>query len=133
MAEEGKTNYPMMPVKHWWALRNKFKQSIPGTVTENYLATSLNMELKSARANILPFLQQMGITDIEGKTLDRAKQWRDDIEYPTVCAQILEDCYPVDLRDAVPTQKTIGKPLGAGLPTIRGEDNHLLLEWSQCM
>lgn len=105
MGEEGKTNYPMMPVKHWWALRKKFKQSIPGTVTDNYLATSLDMELKSARTNILPFLQQMGITDVDGKTLDRAKQWRDDMEYPAVCAQILEDCYPADLRDAVPNPK----------------------------
>jgi hypothetical protein len=100
MAEESKNSYPMIPVKHWWALRKKFKQSIPGTVTDNYLATSLNMEIKSARANILPYLQQMGIVDPDGKTLDRAKRWRDDMEYSNVCAEILSDCYPSELRDA---------------------------------
>ena len=105
MAEEIKTSYPMMPVKHWWALRKKFKQSIPGIVTDNYLATSLNMEIKSARANILPYLQQMGIIDPDGKTLDRAKRWRDDMEYPSVCEEILTDCYPGELRDAVPDPK----------------------------
>jgi len=73
MADEGKNSYPMMPVKHWWALRRKFKQSIPGTVTDNYLATSLDMELKSARSNILPFLQQMGMIDPDGALFTRAR------------------------------------------------------------
>ena len=60
------------------------------------------MEIRSARANVLPFLQQMGIIDIEGRTLDRAKQWRDNLEYPTVCKEILIESYPSDLLDAVP-------------------------------
>ena len=91
---ERKTVYPMLPVNHWWALREKFKQSIPGTVTANYLATVLNMKEVSARANILPFIQKLGITDDEGKTLDRAREWRDDTMYPDVCATMAKEVYP---------------------------------------
>ena len=101
MAEK-KTSYPMLPVNHWWALREKFKQSIPGTVTANYLATVLNMKEVSARANVLPFIQQVGITDDEGKTLDRAREWRDDTMYPDVCATMVKEVYPSELLEAVP-------------------------------
>jgi len=37
-------SFPMLPGAHWWALRDKFKQSIPGVVTESYLAAALNMQ-----------------------------------------------------------------------------------------
>ena len=97
-----KPSYPMLPVDHWWALREKFKQSIPGTVTANYIATVLNMKEVSARANVLPYIQQLGITDDEGKTLDRAREWRDDIVYPEVCATMANEVYPSELLEAVP-------------------------------
>ena len=99
---ERKTVYPMLPVNHWWSLREKFKQSIPGTVTANYLATVLNMKEVSARSNVLPFIQQLGITDDEGKTLDRAREWRDDTMYPDVCATMVKELYPPELLEAVP-------------------------------
>lgn len=102
MADQKKTPFPMLPVKHWWALRKRFKQSIPGTVTDSYLATVLNMEVKSARANVLPYLEIMGIIDEEGKTLDRAKQWRDDAQYADVCKEVVGKVYPADLLEAVP-------------------------------
>lgn len=79
---EPKKSYPMLPIAHWWALRKKFKQSIPGVVTDSYLATVLDMEANSARANVLPFLKTLGIIDNEGKTGERATQWRDDEHYP---------------------------------------------------
>ena len=41
MANEKKTSFPLMPIGHWWTLRAKFKQSIPGVVTDSYIATSL--------------------------------------------------------------------------------------------
>ena len=100
MAEQKKT-YPMLPIAHWWALRKKFKQSIPGVVTDNYLATVLSMGANSARANVLPFLKTLGIIDEEGKTGDRAKQWRDDTRYASVCKEILKEVYPAELLDAV--------------------------------
>lgn len=73
MADE-KATYPMLPTNHWWALRKKFKQSIPGVVTDNYLATVLNMKVTSARGNVLPYLKQLGIIDEEGRTGERRQQ-----------------------------------------------------------
>lgn len=102
MAEQ-KKSFPMLPIAHWWALRKKFKQSIPGVVTDNYLATVLEMGVNSARANVLPFLKTLGIIDDEGKTLDRAKQWRDDEHYTEVCQAMLQEVYPKDLLEAVPS------------------------------
>jgi hypothetical protein len=96
----------MLPAGHWWALRKKFKQSIPGVVTDNYLATVLDMEVKSARANVLPFLRTLGIIDDDGKPKERAKLWRDDEHYPEVCEAILKEIYPKDLLDAVADPKT---------------------------
>lgn len=104
MAEENRS-FPMLPVAHWWTLRKKFKQSIPGVVTDSYLATVLHMEAKSARANVLPFLKILGIIDNDGKPLERAKQWRDDQHYPEVCKSILKDIYPDELLAAVPDPK----------------------------
>ncbi len=104
MAEQ-KRGFPMLPIAHWWALRKKFKQSIPGVVTDNYLATVLAMGVNSARANVLPFLKTLGIIDDDGKTRERAKLWRDDGQYTEVCKAILKEVYPKDLLEAVPNPK----------------------------
>jgi hypothetical protein len=101
MAKEKPTSFPMLPVKHWWALREKFKQTMPGTVTDNYLATILNVEVRSARANVLPYLRDIGLIDSEGKTQDLAKNWRDDKQYSVVCENIRKKLYPQDLMSAV--------------------------------
>jgi hypothetical protein len=121
MVEE-KKSFPMLPIAHWWALRKKFKQSIPGVVTDNYLATVLEMGVNSARANVLPFLKTLGIIDEDGKTLERAKQWRDDEHYTEVCKAILSEVYPGDLLEAVPNpaqdraqaQRWLANRTGAG-------------------
>jgi hypothetical protein len=52
--EEKKGSFPVIPGAHWWALRKKFRQSIPGVVTDNYIASVLDMKLQSARANVPP-------------------------------------------------------------------------------
>jgi hypothetical protein len=100
MAEQ-KKSYPMLPVAHWWALRKKFKQTIPTTVNQSYLAGVLRMEAQSARANVLPYLKTLGIIDADGKTTERAKLWRDDSRYSTVCKDILKEVYPQTLLDSV--------------------------------
>jgi hypothetical protein len=48
---EQKKSFPMLPIAHWWKLRKKFKQSLPGVVSDGYLATVLKMGANSARAN----------------------------------------------------------------------------------
>lgn len=101
MAQERKRAYPTIPVKHWWAIRNKFKQSLPTTVTPSYIVGFLNMKLESAKGNIIPALRDIGIIDAEGKTLDRARRWRIDDEYAKVCEEIRQEIYPQELRDAL--------------------------------
>ena len=126
MAEE-KKSFPMLPVSNWWKLREKFKQSIPGVVTDNYLATALDTKPKSARANILPYLRIIGLIDDEGKTLDLAKAWRDDDQYEDVCKKIREKLYPKELLDAVPNpnedreavERWFGNHTGSGKVAIR--------------
>jgi len=102
MAKQEKKSFPQFPVKHWWKLRKKFKQSIPGTVTPNYLASVLNMKEVSARDNVYGYLKLMKIIDQDGKPMSRATKWRDDQEYPKVCDSIVKELYPQDLIDAVP-------------------------------
>lgn len=97
-----KKTYPMMPVTQWWKLRDRFKKSMPGVVTDRYLSTVLNMKVESARANVLPPLKHTGIIDENGKPTDLANRWRDDKLYPGVCSEILEQVYPSELRDACP-------------------------------
>lgn len=98
MAE--KMTFPMLPGAHWWALREKFKQSIPGVVTESYLSATLNMQAISARNNVLPYLKVIGLINEENKIQELAKAWRDDTQYAIVCKQIREKIYPEDLLSA---------------------------------
>ena len=101
MAEEKKT-YPSLPVATWWKLREKFKQTIPGVVTESYLATTLETTTSSARNNVIPPLKTIGLIDDEGKTnQDLAKAWRDDHHYAGLCKDIINRVYPAELLEAV--------------------------------
>lgn len=107
MAEEKeKKSFPMLPIAHWWQLRKQFKKSIPGAVTDNYVATVLGMQPNSARANVLPFLEDLGIIGEDNKPTERATLWRDDEHYAEVCKGILKEVYPQDLLDAVPDPNT---------------------------
>ena len=120
-------SFPMLPGAHWWALRDKFKQSIPGVVTDSYLAAALNMQAKSARANILPYLRDIGLIDLEGKTLDLAREWRDDESYPEVCKQIRNKVYPEELLAAIAdpvedrqaVERWFANHTGAGTSAVR--------------
>lgn len=102
MANNEKQTYPILPVKHWWVLRNRFKQSIPSAVTAGFLATSLGMQESSAKANILPALIAFKIIDEDGKPTERAVQWRDDQQYPKICTDIKQEIYPQELIEALP-------------------------------
>jgi hypothetical protein len=99
---EKKNAFPILPLANWWALRNRFKQSIPSSVSPGFVAAVLNMKEKSAQGNILPHLVTMGIIDQDGKPLERANRWRDDQYYPEVCREILNEVYPKELLEALP-------------------------------
>ncbi|APW59618.1 DUF5343 domain-containing protein [Paludisphaera borealis] len=92
-------SFPVLPVKHWWILRDRFRRSIPGTVSANYLSTVLAMTEQSAQANIIPSLRTTGLIDESGKPTDLARKWRDDAQYTQVCKIILDRVYPEELRD----------------------------------
>jgi hypothetical protein len=102
MVEEIKISFPIIPVRQWWILQNKFRQSIPSSVTPGYLAAALTMKAASAKANILPSLVRFRIIDQDGKPTDRAIQWRDEGQYSTVCEEIRTELYPQELLDALP-------------------------------
>jgi hypothetical protein len=118
--------FPMLPGNHWWALREKFKQSIPGVVTDSYLSAALNMHAKSARANILPYLKDIGLIDSEGKIQDLAKEWRDDKQYSEVCKKMRTKIYPEELlatilnpaEDRQAAERWFGNYTGAGTSAV---------------
>ncbi len=99
MAEATNNSFPVLPVSHWWALRERFKKSIPNVVNGSYIASVLNMEEASARANVLPSLKYTGIIDDDGNPTDRAIKWRDDSHYREVCEAIRNEVYPQELLD----------------------------------
>ncbi len=94
---------PNMPLSHWHRLRNQFKKSIPGSITTNYISSVLGMSVGSARTNILPTLKAIGMID-ENDNVDqeKAKQFRDDEQYPKFCKNLIDELYPNGLKDAFP-------------------------------
>lgn len=105
MAKRQKENYPNLPSKLWWQLREKFKTSIPTTISPEYIATALNVKESSARANVMPALIKLGFIDDNFKPKDRVYEWRDDDKYSKVCIEIIEEIYPEELREALPGPK----------------------------
>lgn len=97
-----KKGYPMMPTSNWWALRRKFRTTLPKEVTVTYLASALGMGQASAQHNVLPTLRLTGLIDKDGKPTDLAVRWRDDQQYPPVCKAIREEVYPQELLDLAP-------------------------------
>jgi hypothetical protein len=102
MADEEKKKFPSMPTGQWWALRRKFRNTIPREVTPTYLASALGMAENSAAANILPSLRETGLIDGDSKPTELAVKWRDDAEYPKVCDSIRRAVYPHELLDIAP-------------------------------
>lgn len=119
-------SFPMLSANNWWALRQKFIQAIPSSVTASSVSVILNMKELSASTNIIPYLKQVGIIDADGKPTDRAKLWRDDHDYPSVCKSIIEEVYPQDLRDIVienesdkeTVKRWFAKATGAGTSSV---------------
>jgi len=103
MAKEKRTRFPKIAVRNWWLLRAKFKQKVPTVVTISYLAPTLGMADKSARANVWTPLKAIGLINKDGTPTQLAYDWRDDKKYPEVCEKVREKIYPEALHDAFPT------------------------------
>lgn len=98
MATE-KQSFPLMPLSNWFALRKKFRATLPAKVTPSYLGSALSMKEESARINILPSPRSTSLIDEDGKPTDRAVKWRDDAQYTQVCDDIRKEVYPQELLD----------------------------------
>ena len=104
-------NYPTITEKSWWAVRNKFKASIPSFVTPSYILSFLPLNsIPSANSNVVVPLKRMGLIDFNGVPTSLAKQWRLDQEYKKVCKKILELVYPPELLALFP-DSVIDRPL----------------------
>jgi hypothetical protein len=96
MAKE-KMLLPIIPSRAWFALREKFKQSIPSKVDADYIASILSISKQSATNNILPALRKTGIIGDDGTPTEKARRWRDDSQYGILCNELLKEIYPNEL------------------------------------
>lgn len=100
MAEKN-SSYPVIPGRHWWTLRKKFRQSLPTSLTPKSLMISLGIkEEKTAKVNVYDQLIKLGLIDKDGKiNNDLANRWREDEHYTNVCEQIRKRIYPKELLE----------------------------------
>lgn len=98
-------SYPWIPAKTWYALRNRFKQTMPPRVTADYLASLLGISRKAA-ANIMPHLKAVKLIEPDGRINQRTSRWRDDEAYADVCSHIRHETYPTALLQLAPGPAT---------------------------
>ena len=103
MADETKRrSYPRLPAKNWWALRERFRQSVPRQVDADYLQSVLGLSSTASAGNLIGPLRTLGLIDDDGFPTQRAQDWRLDDSYAGVCEAMLSDVYPDSLRSAFP-------------------------------
>lgn len=104
MTDDGdKRTFPRLPAKNWWALREKFKQTMPNRVHADYLQSVLGLSSTASAGNLIGPLRTLGLIDDEGRPTERALDWRDDESYKQVCADMLSEVYPDALCSAFPS------------------------------
>lgn len=103
MSEQINNSYPMISEKNWWILRDKFKASLPATVTPNYIKTLLTMSGdSSAKSNVIVPMKRIGLLDDDNKPTALANEWRLDDKYKSACDKIIRTVYPTELLDLFP-------------------------------
>jgi len=95
----GNVSFPKIADSSWWKLRELFKKKVPAIITPTYLATALSMSEASARSNLIGPFKKVGIIDDDGKPTDRAYDWRDNNKYKSVCASLIDEYYPQEIKD----------------------------------
>jgi hypothetical protein len=93
-----------VPARHWFALRERFKKTIPKTVTATCLGSALGMAEISASTNVMPGLRTAGLIGDDGTPTELAIKWRDDAHYKETCEAIRMKVYPQELRDLAPPE-----------------------------
>ena len=103
MAEQNNNSYPMISEKYWWAIRNKFRASVPTTVTPTYVTSLLSLGSDaSANSNVIYPMKRMGLLDDENKPTALANDWRLDDKYGEACSVIIRNVYPTELLELFP-------------------------------
>lgn len=121
MAEQN-NSYPTISEKNWWTIREKFKASVPSTVSSTYIKSLLSMANdNSANSNVINPLKRIGLIDEDNRPTALANDWRIDEKYRTVCDTILKKVYPTELLELFPdssvdrnTARTWFMSLGVG-------------------
>lgn len=121
MAEQ---TYPSISEKNWWTIRDKFKSSLPATVSATYIKTLLTLSSEdSAKSNVIVPLKRLGLIDENNKPTDLAIDWRLDDKYKTACEVMIKNVYPQEFLDlfsddnidrASVTNWFMGKGVGSG-------------------
>jgi len=103
------STYPKLSEKSWWTLRDKFKASIPMTLSTTFVKSLLSLGSDaSANNNIIVPMKHLGLIDEEGKPTALANDWRIDDKYSATCEAIIKAVYPQELLDLFP-DKTVDR------------------------
>lgn len=103
MAEQNNMGYPTISEKAWWTIRNKFKASLPSTVSSTYVKSLLSMANdNSANSNVIVPLRRLGLIEDENKPTSLANEWRIDDKYSQAYETMLQSVYPQELLDLFP-------------------------------
>ena len=106
MAEQNNIAYPTISEKAWWIIREKFKASIPSTVSSTYVKSLLSMASdNSANSNIITPMKRLGLIDEDNKPTALANDWRIDEKYSKACDTMLKTVYPAELLDLFPDKE----------------------------
>lgn len=102
MAEQN-NGYPMISEKNWWTIREKFKASLPSSVSPNYVKTLLTMSSdNSANSNVIYPMRRLGLIDEDNKPTPLANEWRLDDKYKDACESMVKRVYDAELLDLFP-------------------------------
>lgn len=103
MAEQ--STYPSISEKTWWTIRDKFKSSLPATVSANYIKTLLTLSSEdSAKSNVIVPMKRLGLVDENNKPTQLANDWRLDDKYKATCETMVKNTYPQELLDLFPDE-----------------------------
>lgn len=105
MVDQINTGYPTISEKAWWIIRDKFKASLPSSVSPTYVKSLLSMASdSSANSNVITPMKRLGLIDEENKPTELANRWRIDDTYGKACETMLKSVYPTELLDLFPDE-----------------------------
>lgn len=90
--------YPQFSEKTYWAIRDKFQESVPDEVSVSILSKVTGLKADSVKDYVLPALGLLGLLKNDGTPTYKLKSWLSDAKYVDTCLSIAETVYPDALR-----------------------------------